>query len=105
VEEVQMQERKRLILQKIEGVVVDMTFPSLSEFEFDTVTIADPTIIKSELLSRLDWRDRRFEFETAKLEVVEKRGWLRHQNEIVIAKSRGQATGYVERLDGAIGFE
>jgi formylglycine-generating enzyme required for sulfatase activity len=88
-----------------------MTFPSLSEFEFDTVTIADSTIIKAELLSQLAWHDRRFEFETAKLEVVEsivetRSGWnpfaakkVETRTEIVITKAQGQAVGYVDRID------
>jgi formylglycine-generating enzyme required for sulfatase activity len=83
-------------------VITAVAFPPLQEFLFETVTIADPTIIEPEPIPQLAWRDRRFEFETAKLEVGEKKGWLRRQNEIVITKGRGQATGYVERLDGSI---
>jgi formylglycine-generating enzyme required for sulfatase activity len=112
---------RRLVSDAIElPVVANVAFPPLQEFEFDTVTIEPETIfiqtmggptIESLIDPQLAWRDRRFEFETAKLEVVEsivetRRSWnpfaakkVETRTEIVIRKGKGQAVGYVDRID------
>jgi formylglycine-generating enzyme required for sulfatase activity len=101
-------------------VITAVAFPPLQEFEFDTVTIEpEPIFIESMVTGTMEslidpqlaWGDRRFEFETATLEVVEsivetRRGWnpfaakkAETRTEIVITKERGQAVGYVDRID------
>jgi formylglycine-generating enzyme required for sulfatase activity len=79
-------------------------FPQLQTFEFETVTIQTTIDDLEEDTPLLEWRNKRFWFDTARLTIEEKKGWFRSTNEIVITKGKGQTIGFADRLSPTVEF-